>query len=107
MTHEADRGAGAGQGWQQRGRVPLPPEDLRAVLAPVDPVRASLDRVDRRLVEAAARSELGRVIGFAGCTDAPQALADRLARRLADQIQRDAAGRGLTPLSCAGLMIQG
>ncbi|WP_308381675.1 hypothetical protein [Streptomyces sp. OfavH-34-F] len=79
---------GAGQSRQQRGRVPLPPEDLRAVLAPVDLVWARLERpAARRLVEAAARSELGRVVGFAGRTDAPQVLADRLARRLADQMR--------------------
>ncbi|MFF0754586.1 hypothetical protein [Streptomyces sp. NPDC004267] len=79
---------GPGQGRQQRGRVPLPPEDLRAVLAPVDLVWARLERpAARRLVEAAARSELGRIVGFAGRTDAPQILADRLARRLAEQMQ--------------------
>ncbi|MER6560553.1 hypothetical protein ABT300_23020 [Streptomyces sp. NPDC001027] len=79
---------GAGQGRQQRGRVPLPPEDLRAVLAPVDMVWARLERpAARRLVEAAARSELGRVVGFAGRADASQVLADRLARRLADQMR--------------------
>ncbi|MGW1189291.1 hypothetical protein [Streptomyces sp. NPDC002559] len=77
-----------GQGRQQRGRVPLLPEDLRAVLAPVDLVWARLERpAARRLVEAAARSELGRVVGFAGRADAPQVLADRLARRLADQMR--------------------
>ncbi|WP_327378984.1 hypothetical protein OG393_34395 (plasmid) [Streptomyces sp. NBC_01216] len=79
---------GAGQGRQQRGRVFLPPEDLRAVLAPVDLVWARLERpAARRLVETAARSELGRVVGFAGRTDAPQILADRLARRLAEQMR--------------------
>ncbi|BCM64836.1 MULTISPECIES: hypothetical protein [Streptomyces] len=79
---------GAGQGRQQRGRVLLPPEDLRAVLAPVDLVRARLERpAARRLVEAAARSELTRVEGFAGRTDAPQVLADRLARRLSEQLR--------------------
>ncbi|MER6499222.1 hypothetical protein ABT218_07470 [Streptomyces sp. NPDC001455] len=68
--------------------MPLPPEDLRAVLAPVDLVWARLERpAARRLVEAAARSELGRVVGFAGRTDAPQVLADRLARRLAEQMR--------------------
>ncbi|MFF5393276.1 hypothetical protein ACFY5H_34040 [Streptomyces sp. NPDC013012] len=77
---------GAGQGRQQRGRAPLPPEDLRAVLAPVDLVWARLERPAAwRLVEAAVRSELGRVVGFAGRMDAPQILADRLARRLAEQ----------------------
>ncbi|MFI1568342.1 hypothetical protein ACH4ZX_35890 [Streptomyces sp. NPDC020490] len=79
---------GEGQGRQQRGRVPLPPEDLRAVLAPVDLVWARLEcPAARRLVEAAARSELGRVVGFVGRADAPQVLADRLARRLADQMR--------------------
>ncbi|MFF3932888.1 hypothetical protein [Streptomyces hirsutus] len=77
-----------GQGRQQRGRVPLPPEDLRAVLAPVDLVWARLERpAARRLVEAAARSELKRVEGFAGRTDAPQVLADRLARHLETQMR--------------------
>ncbi|MFB6784875.1 hypothetical protein ACFCX0_48545 [Streptomyces sp. NPDC056352] len=80
--------AGAGQGKQQRGRVPLPPADLRAVLAPVDLVWARLERlVARRLVEAAVRSELARVVGFAGRAHAPQVLADRLARRLKDQMR--------------------
>ncbi|MFJ4865950.1 hypothetical protein [Streptomyces sp. NPDC088748] len=79
---------GGGQGRQQRGRVPLPPEDLRAVLAPVDLVWARLERpAARKLVEAAARSELTRVIGFAGRTDAPQVLADRLARHLETQMR--------------------
>ncbi|MFJ3728551.1 hypothetical protein ACIPYQ_39115 [Streptomyces sp. NPDC090045] len=79
---------GSGQGRQQRGRVPLPPEDLRAVLAPVDLVWARLDRpAARRLVEAAARSELARLAGFAGRADAPQVLADRIARRLEDQMR--------------------
>ncbi|MFJ8028454.1 hypothetical protein [Streptomyces sp. NPDC096311] len=79
---------GAGQGRQQRGRVPLPPEDLRAVLAPVDLVWARLERpAARKLVEAAARSELARVVGLAGRTDAPQVLADRVARRLEDQMR--------------------
>ncbi|MEU5958778.1 hypothetical protein [Streptomyces sp. NPDC047525] len=79
---------GAGQDRQQRGRVPLPPEDLRVVLAPVDLVWARLDRpAARKLVEAAARNELARVVGFAGRTDAPQVLADRIARRLEDQMR--------------------
>ncbi|MFF3497283.1 hypothetical protein ACFYWS_38820 [Streptomyces sp. NPDC002795] len=79
---------GAGQDRQQRGRVPLPPEDLRAVLAPVDLVWARLERpAARKLVEAAARGELARVVGFAGRTDAPQILADRVARRLEDQMR--------------------
>ncbi|CAL9673067.1 hypothetical protein [Streptomyces sp. enrichment culture] len=79
---------GAGQGRQQRGRVPLPPEDLRAVLAPVDLVWARLDRAAaRRLVEAAARGEFKRVEGFAGHADAAQVLADRLVRRLDEQLR--------------------
>ncbi|MFH8419302.1 hypothetical protein [Streptomyces collinus] len=79
---------GAGQGRQQRGRVPLPPKDLRVVLAPVDLVWARLERpAARRLVEAAARSELTLVEGFAGRTDAPQVLADRLVRRLDEQLR--------------------
>ncbi|MFE4055584.1 hypothetical protein ACFXP3_04605 [Streptomyces sp. NPDC059096] len=78
----------AGQGRQQRGRVPLPPKDLRVVLAPVDLVWARLDRpAARKLVEAAAASELEQVIGFAGRTDAPKLLADRLARRLDEQMR--------------------
>ncbi|WP_414170899.1 hypothetical protein ACMATS_37865 (plasmid) [Streptoverticillium reticulum] len=78
----------AGQGRQQRGRVPLPPEELRVALAPVDLVWARLERpAARRLVEVAARSELKRVEGFAGRTDAPQALADRLVRRLDEQLR--------------------
>jgi hypothetical protein len=79
---------GTGQGRQQRGRVRLPPEDLRAVLAPVDLVWARLERpAERRIVEAAARGELKTVEGFAGRTDAPQVLADRLARRLSEQLR--------------------
>ncbi|NED07567.1 hypothetical protein G3I55_38720, partial [Streptomyces sp. SID6648] len=79
---------GAGQGRQQRGRVSLPSEDLRAVLAPVDLVWARLDRAAARCrVEAAARSELKRVEGFAGRTDAAQVLADRLVRRLDEQLR--------------------
>ncbi|MFF8910958.1 hypothetical protein [Streptomyces olivaceoviridis] len=81
---------GVGQGRQQRGRVPLPPEDLRAVLAPVDLVWARLERpAARRIVEAAARGELKTVEGYAGRADAPQVLADRLARRLAEQLRTD------------------
>ncbi|MGI5532486.1 hypothetical protein ACQEVX_35495 [Streptomyces syringium] len=79
---------GGGQGRQQRGRVPLPPKDLRGVLASVDLVWARLERpAARKLVEAAVGSELERVIGFAGRTDAPQVLADRLARRLDEQMR--------------------
>ncbi|MEI7029694.1 hypothetical protein [Streptomyces pratensis] len=38
-------------------------------------------------METKARTELARVVGFAGPTDAPQILADRLARRLASQMR--------------------
>ncbi|MEU6071394.1 hypothetical protein ABZ864_44900 [Streptomyces sp. NPDC047082] len=79
---------GAGQGRLQRGRVALPPEDLWTVLAPVDLVWVRLERSGaRQLVVAAARSELKAVEGFAGRTDAPQVLADRLARRLSEQLR--------------------
>ncbi|OKJ07644.1 hypothetical protein AMK21_32095 [Streptomyces sp. CB00316] len=66
----------------------MPPEDLRTVLAPVDLVWARPERpAARKLVEAAARGELARVVGFVGRTDAPQVLADRVARRLEDQMR--------------------
>jgi hypothetical protein len=79
---------GEGQGRQQRGKVPRPPEDLRTVLGLVDLLWARLERpAARRLVEVAARSELARVVGFAGRADGPQILADRLARRLANQMR--------------------
>ncbi len=79
---------GSGQSRQQWGRVPLPPEDLRAVLAPVDLVWARLERrAARRLVEAAARRELAWVTGHVGRIDAPQVLADRLTRRLDEQMR--------------------
>ncbi|MFF3516578.1 hypothetical protein [Streptomyces sp. NPDC002573] len=79
---------GAGQGKQQRRKVPLPPEDLRAALAPVDLVWARLGRAAaRKLVEAAARAELDKVRGFVGRADAPHVLADRLARRLDDHMR--------------------
>ncbi|MFH8939544.1 hypothetical protein [Streptomyces griseosporeus] len=79
---------GGGHSRQQRGRVPLPPEDLRVVLAPVNLVWARLERpAGRRIVAAAVRGELTRVEGYAGRTDAPQVLADRLARRLAEQLR--------------------
>ncbi|GAA2625915.1 hypothetical protein GCM10010425_23200 [Streptomyces spororaveus] len=72
----------------------LPPEDLRAFLAPVDLLWARLDRpAARRLVEAAARSELARLAGFAGRADAPQVLADRIARRLEHQCNWAARSR--------------
>ncbi|MFE8978579.1 hypothetical protein ACFYM7_34935 [Streptomyces cyaneofuscatus] len=77
-----------GRGGQQQGRLALPSLDLRAVLAPVKQVWACLERpAARRLVEAAARTELARVIGFTGPTNAPQMLADRLARRLENQMR--------------------
>ncbi|XXZ47456.1 hypothetical protein AAGT00_00420 (plasmid) [Streptomyces cavourensis] len=66
--------------------VALPSLDLRAVLAPVKLVWARLEsRGVRCLVEAKVRAELARVTGFAGSCDAPQILADRLARRLENQ----------------------
>lgn len=79
---------GAGQGGQQRGRVPLPPEDLRVILEPVWLVWARLERpAARKLVEAATRTELDLVAGFTGRADGPKVLADRLARRLEDQLR--------------------
>ncbi|MEU9189498.1 hypothetical protein AB0D14_34135 [Streptomyces sp. NPDC048484] len=79
---------GRGQDRQQQGRVALPSLDLRAVLAPVRLVWARLERpAVRRLVEAKARIELKRVVGFAGPAAAPQILADRLARRLENQMR--------------------
>ncbi|MEU0646039.1 hypothetical protein [Streptomyces umbrinus] len=79
---------GAGQNGQQRGRVPLPPENLRVILEPVRLVWALLERRGaRKLVEAATRTELLLVEGFAGRIDAPQILADRLARRLEEQMR--------------------
>ncbi|MGW2360051.1 hypothetical protein [Streptomyces phaeofaciens] len=58
------------------------------ILEPVRLVWARLERPSaRRLVEAAARSELVMVSGFVGRSDAPQVLADRLARRLEDQLR--------------------
>ncbi|MGX1676296.1 hypothetical protein [Streptomyces sp. NPDC055400] len=73
---------------QQQARVALPSQDLLAVLAPVRLVWEQLERpAARRLVEARARTELARVVGFAGPADAPQILADRLARRLEDQLR--------------------
>ncbi|MFD3821921.1 hypothetical protein [Streptomyces sp. NPDC058625] len=79
---------GEGQGRQQRGRVPLPPPELRAVFGPVDLIWARLERrAARKLVEAAARSELQRVTGLRHQVDAGQVLADRLARRLSEQLR--------------------
>ncbi|MEV6478072.1 hypothetical protein [Streptomyces sp. NPDC051657] len=78
---------GEGQGRQQQGRA-LRSLDLRAVLAPVKLVWARLEPpAVRRLVEAKVRTELARVVGFAGPADAPQILADRLARRLENQMR--------------------
>ncbi|MFC7265853.1 hypothetical protein [Streptomyces lutosisoli] len=58
------------------------------ILEPVRLLWARLERpAARRLVEAAARSELATVSGFVGWIDAPQVLADRLARRLEDQLR--------------------
>ncbi|MDJ0466800.1 hypothetical protein [Streptomyces sp. H27-C3] len=103
---------GQGQSRQQQGRVALPSQDLRAVLTPVRLVWARLERpAVRRLVESAARTELARVVGFAGHAGAPRVLADRLARRLADQMRlggpiKDPVGwlisRGLPQLQQCG-----
>ncbi|MFJ1847064.1 hypothetical protein [Streptomyces sp. NPDC088146] len=79
---------GAGQGRQQQARAALPSPDLRAVLAPVRLVWARLESsAVRRLMETKVRTELARVVGFAGPADAPQILADRLARRLENQMR--------------------
>ncbi|WP_335940671.1 hypothetical protein [Streptomyces sp. PTD5-9] len=79
---------GEGQGRPQRERVPLPPEDLRAVLAPVDLAWARLEQSGaRQLVASSTRTEPKTVEGYAGRADAPQVLADRLARRLAEQLR--------------------
>ncbi|WP_327349034.1 hypothetical protein [Streptomyces europaeiscabiei] len=80
---------GAGQGrQQQQGRGVLPPENLRVILEPVRLLWARLERpAARRLVEAAARAELATVSGFVGPIDGPHVLADRLARRLEDQLR--------------------
>lgn len=79
---------GAGQGRQQQERAALPSPDLRAVLAPVRLVWARLENSPvRRLMETKVRTELARVVGFAGPADAPQILADRLARRLENQMR--------------------
>ncbi|RPK32307.1 hypothetical protein EES39_39010 [Streptomyces sp. ADI92-24] len=102
---------GQGQGKQQ-GSVALPSLDLRAVLAPVRLVWARLERpAVRHVVEAKVRAELARVVGFAGPADAPQILADRLARRLENQMRLGAPitdtvgwliGRGLPQIQlCA------
>jgi hypothetical protein len=53
----------------------------------VDPVWARLERPPARRLVDAARSELTRVEGFAGRTDAPQVRADRLARLLGEQLR--------------------
>ncbi|MDX3637041.1 hypothetical protein PV728_44015 [Streptomyces europaeiscabiei] len=79
---------GAGQGRQQQGRGVLPPENLRVILEPVRLLWARLERpAARRLVEAAVRAELATVSGFVGPIDGPHVLADRLARRLEDQLR--------------------
>lgn len=80
---------GAGQSRQQQGRVVLPSEILQVILEPVRLLWARLERpAARRLVEAATGAELATVSGFVGRVDAPQVLADRLARRLEDQMRR-------------------
>ncbi|WP_371674805.1 hypothetical protein OG985_49880 (plasmid) [Streptomyces sp. NBC_00289] len=79
---------GTGQGRQQQGRGVLPPENLRVIFEPVRLLWARLERpATRRLVESAARAELATVNGFVGPMDGPQVLADRLARRLDDQLR--------------------
>ncbi|MFI6645661.1 hypothetical protein [Streptomyces sp. NPDC050504] len=85
---------GAGQGRRQRGSVPLPPEDLRAVLEPVDLVWARLERpAARRLVEAVVRRELDTLRGVVGrsrrerSAEAEQVLTARLVRRLDEQLR--------------------
>ncbi|EGJ72722.1 hypothetical protein STTU_p0109 (plasmid) [Streptomyces sp. Tu6071] len=91
---------GCAQGRQQpkQAPAPLPPEDLRAVLEPVDWMWAQLPRPGlRRVVEAAAHAELAVLQGLVGRTDAPQVLGARLFRRLGEQIRtggviRDPAG---------------
>ena len=78
----------AGQDRQQQERVVLPAEILQVILEPVQLLWARLDRpAARRLVEAATGAELATVSGFVGRVDAPQVLADRLARRLEDQMR--------------------
>ncbi|WP_232838697.1 hypothetical protein [Streptomyces geranii] len=80
--------ASTGQGRQQQGRGVLSPENLRVIFEPVRLLWARLERpAARRLVEAAARAELATVSGFVGQADGPQVLADRLARRLEDQLR--------------------
>jgi len=81
-------GSITGQGSRPQKRVPLPVENLRAALAPIQPLWARLEHpAARHLVEAAVRTELTTVEGFAGPAIAPRVLADRLARRLEDQIR--------------------
>ncbi|MQS99701.1 hypothetical protein FF041_05590 [Streptomyces jumonjinensis] len=46
-----------------------------------------MSRHRRSWAEAAARSELARVVGFVGRAYAPQVLADRVARRLEEQMR--------------------
>ncbi|MET9669377.1 hypothetical protein ABZY19_29025 [Streptomyces sp. NPDC006475] len=78
----------SGQGRLQWGRVPEPPADLQTVLAPVRTVWERLRRpAARRLVEAAARAELVKAAGFAGRVGASEILADRLSRRLEEQLR--------------------
>ncbi|MCF3105441.1 hypothetical protein IPZ58_28190 [Streptomyces roseoverticillatus] len=81
----ARAGATTGQGRQPRRR-PLPPTDLRTVLAPVESLWACLERrYARRLVEKTVRRELAAAAGIVGRAAAAGVLADRLARRLAAQ----------------------
>ncbi|MGK5545709.1 hypothetical protein ACSNOH_13395 [Streptomyces sp. URMC 127] len=83
---KAPSAGGPGQGGQRRGRFPLPPPDLLAVLAPIQVLWARLKRrYARRLVEKAARQELAAAAGVVGRADAASVLAGRLTRRLAAQ----------------------
>ena len=59
----------AGQGRQQRGRVPLPPEDLRAVLAPVGLVWARLERPVARRFWIRSRCPVCEAKAGQDCTD--------------------------------------
>ncbi|MGA5442525.1 hypothetical protein ACPCKW_23815 [Streptomyces griseoincarnatus] len=80
------RADGLGRGAVRQGRVPRPPRDLEAVLAPVELVWARLDRPGARSrVASAVRAELAEVAGHTGPGCASGVLARRLARRLTEQ----------------------
>ncbi|MFC0602319.1 hypothetical protein [Streptomyces palmae] len=77
---------GQGSSGQQRGRVPRPPSDLEVVLGAVWPLWARLERSGARCrVITVARQEVAAISRVAGPEVAPQLLAARLERRLADQ----------------------